>query len=492
MNSVPANRIRPLNSNPVRRDGGFVLYWMVASRRTRSNFALQRAVELARETCRPLVVLEALRCDYPWASDRFHAFVLDGMADNEERFRRVGIPYLAYVEPRVGAGKGLLAALAKDACAVVTDDYPAFMLPQVVAAGARQVRVRMEAVDSNGLMPMSLADRVFPTAYAFRRFLQKELRDELLVFPKSNPLARLDLPTLERLPEKLADRWPTATSSELRDPRALLQTLPVDHAVGSTANRGGSAAAGRRLRGFLDRLDRYAEDRNLLDEPITSGLSPYIHFGHVSAHEVCRAVLKREHWTPDRLSDTASGSRQGWWGVGASAEAFLDQLVTWRELGFNMCRLRSDHDRYASLPDWARQTLQDHAGDRRDHVYSLEQFESADTHDDVWNAAQRQLRRDGTIHNYLRMLWGKKILDWSESPQTALDIMIELNNRYALDGRDPNSYSGIFWTLGRYDRPWGPERPVFGKVRYMSSKNTRRKLNVTRYLERYGSDRCIG
>jgi deoxyribodipyrimidine photo-lyase len=162
--------------------------------------------------------------------------------------------------------------------------------------------------------------------------------------------------------------------------------------------------------------------------------------------------------------------------------------VTWRELGYNMCRQREDYDRYESLPEWATRTLQDHTKDVRQHVYSLAQFEGATTHDELWNAAQRQLRRDGTIHNYLRMLWGKKILHWSDSPRDALDIMIELNNKYALDGRNPNSYSGIFWVLGRYDRPWGPERRVFGKVRYMSSRNTTRKLKTATYLERYGKD----
>jgi deoxyribodipyrimidine photo-lyase len=153
-------------------------------------------------------------------------------------------------------------------------------------------------------------------------------------------------------------------------------------------------------------------------------------------------------------------------------EALLDQVLTWRELGFNLCAQRDDFDQYESLPDWALQTLDAHRSDPREHVYSSAQFENANTHDPLWNAAQNQLRRDGKIHNYLRMLWGKKILEWSFSPREALDTMIELNNKYALDGRDPNSYSGIFWVLGRYDRAWGPERPVFGKVRYMSSKNT--------------------
>jgi deoxyribodipyrimidine photo-lyase len=322
---------------------------------------------------------------------------------------------------------------------IVTDDFPAFMLPRMLEAGARQADVRMEAVDSNGLLPLSAADRAFPTAHAFRRFLQRELREHLAVFPKANPLARLRLPTLGRLPAPIAKRWPAASARPLAEPDALLRTLPIDRSVGATSATGGQRAAQAALRRFIRRIDRYAEERNRLDVDITSGLSPYLHFGHLSSHEVCRSVLEREDWTIDRLGDHASGSRTGWWGLGRSAEAFLDQLVTWRELGYNMCRQREDHERFESLPAWAIRTLEDHAHDARAHVYSLAQFEDAATHD-------------------------------------------------ALDGRDPNSYSGIFWVLGRYDRPWGPERPIFGKVRYMSSRNTARKLRTADYLERYGKD----
>ena len=168
-----------------------------------------------------------------------------------------------------------------------------------------------------------------------------------------------------------------------------------------------------------------------------------------------------------------------------SAEAFLDQAVTWREVGYNFCAHRSDFDRFESLPEWARATLARHAADPRTVVYDLGAFAAAQTHDPLWNAAQTQLVVEGRIHNYLRMLWGKKILEWTRSPEEALDVMIELNNRYALDGRDPNSYSGIFWVLGRYDRAWGPERPIFGTVRYMSSENTARKMNVKGYLRRF-------
>ena len=261
----------------------------------------------------------------------------------------------------------------------------------------------------------------------------------------------------------------------------------MDQGVTAIPGMGGRTRALQTLDRFLDSgMSKYGEDRNHPDREGSSGLSPWLHWGQISSQEVFHAVAGHEGWTPLRLSVSADGSRRGWWGLSEGAEAFLDQLVTWREIGFNMCaRNPVDYDRYESLPDWARHTLSDHASDPRPFEYSLEAFEAADTHDPLWNAAQRQLRREGIIHNYLRMLWGKKILEWSPSPRDALEVMIRLNDRYALDGRDPNSYAGIFWILGRYDRGW-PERPVFGKVRSMSSDSTRRKIRLDRYLERFG------
>jgi deoxyribodipyrimidine photo-lyase len=268
---------------------------------------------------------------------------------------------------------------------------------------------------------------------------------------------------------------------------AALAALPVDHRVGRvSAVRGGRSAGIALLRQFLnERLAGYAETRNQPERDGTSGLSPYLHFGHVSAHEAFAAVALLQGWTPERLASKASGRRTGWWGMSSPAEAFLDQLVTWREVGFNFASKRDDAERYESLPPWARATLEKHAGDPRPRLYTPEQLEGAATHDPLWNAAQVQLVREGRIYNYLRMLWGKKILEWSPSPKHALEVMLELNNRFALDGRDPNSASGICWCLGRYDRAWGPERPIFGTVRYMSSENTARKLRVREYIARY-------
>jgi deoxyribodipyrimidine photo-lyase len=489
---VPSNRIRIVNAAPIRPDRRHVLYWMTAFRRLHSNFALDRAIEHARTIDRPLIILEALRVDYPWASDRLHRFVIDGMAGHAATLADGPVAYFPFVEPRRRASRGLLAALALEACVVVTDDYPCFFLPRMLKAAATTVAARMEAVDSNGILPIRAAARTFVTARSFRSHMQRHFTDAIAEWPAMVAFKPLRPATI---PRRVARRWRPTPVSQLRKPDALLASLPIDHSVGHAVGhsvspseiRGGSAAGRAALRAFIENgLTRYAKDQRHPDADGTSGLSPYLHFGHVSAHEVFEAVMSRERWTSRRLAPTAHGQRAGWWGVSPDAEAFLDQLITWRELGFNMCASQPNaYGSYRSLPAWARRTLAKHARDRRTRTYSRAQLARAETHDDVWNAAQRQLVRSGWMHNYLRMLWGKKILEWTPTPQTALAVMAELMNRFALDGRDPNSYSGYAWVLGRYDRAWGPERPIFGTVRYMSSAATRRKLRMRGYLKRW-------
>jgi len=481
---VPAARVRACNPHPVNLAGRHVLYWMIAARRRTWNFALQYAAEVAAQLGRPLVVFEALRCGYRWASDRLHAFVLQGMADNLEAFAGTPVLYYPWVERAPGEGRGLLETMAREAALVVTDDTPVFFLPRMVAAAAARLEVPLVAIDGVGLLPLSVTGAPFPTAFAFRRFLQRTLPAHLSEVPRPDPLEGLAIPPALALPPAFLQRWPPASPELLAATPAALAALPIDHGVPLAPTPGGARAAHRRLQAFVrDQLPRYAELRNRVDRDVTSGLSPYLHFGHLSAHEVFHAVAAREGWRAERFEPPpARGERAGWWGMSAAAEAFLDQLVTWRELGQVFQFHRPDAEEWASLPPWARATLEAHARDRREHLYDLDQFAAGATHDPLWNAAQGQLRRAGIIHNYLRMLWGKKILEWSATPREALAIMLELNNRFALDGRDPNSVSGITWCLGRFDRPWAPERPVFGTIRYMSSAQTARKMPVDEYI----------
>jgi deoxyribodipyrimidine photo-lyase len=442
-------RITHANDRPVRVKGDHVLYWMIAARRSTFSFALDHALALAKQVERPLLVLEALRAGYRWASDRHHRFVIDGMADNAKAFARAGITYMSYVEPEPGAGKGLVEALAKRACAIVTDEYPGFFLPHMVAALAARVDVRVDLVDGCGVYPMRAFAKQFVVARSFRKAWHEV--PQLSQMPASHlraPKAAKDA----EVPGAILRRWKSAA----------IEDIPIDHGVAPVPYAGGSEAARETLEAFVDhRLARYAE-RSHPDADAASGMSPYLHFGHISAHEIVARV-------------------------GPHAEQFLDELITWRELGFNFCFHRRDIDTLSALPAWAQATLAKHANDPRPERYTLAELAAARTGDPVWNAAQRQLLVDGRIHNYLRMLWGKKILEWSASPKQALANMIELNNKYAVDGRDPNSYNGILWTLGLFDRPWGPERKIFGTVRYMSSTATVKKLRMKQYMARWSA-----
>jgi deoxyribodipyrimidine photo-lyase len=483
---VPDFRIQKCNAAEVNPKSDYVLYWMIANRRTHWNFSLQRAVEWSTRLNRPLVILEALRCGYQWASDRLHRFVMGGMKDNAARLENTGVFYYPYLEQELATGKGLLRTLGQRACVIVTDDFPAFFLPRMVASAARQVSILMEKVDSNCVLPIRWTERVFLTAFSFRRFLQNNIEPHLHSFPSADPLAEGVRPFNAQIPGQILDRWPPAHDilESLHD--GSLASFPIDHSVPPSPRSGGERAASRTLEEFIkEGLDRYADCRNHPDDDATSGLSAYLHFGHISAHQVFQELMDHEGWSKNRIWPGGRGQREGWWGINQHAESFLDQLITWRELGYNASAHLPFYDRYESLPAWAQQTLDKHRSDPRPYLYGLARFENAETHDPLWNAAQMQLKREGQLHNYLRMLWGKKILEWSRSPEDALDIMIHLNNKYALDGRNPNSFTGIFWILGRYDRPWAPERPVLGRIRYMSSENTRRKLRVKDYLRKY-------
>jgi deoxyribodipyrimidine photo-lyase len=235
------------------------------------------------------------------------------------------------------------------------------------------------------------------------------------------------------------------------------------------------------------RLPGYREHRSeprSLEEGHASGLSPYLHFGHLSIEEVVERVLATTgDWSPDELRIHNRGRREGFFCDDPDVNAFLDEAITWRDVGFNWHWSRRADARglETALPAWALETLGAHGGDERARLYTPAELEAGATHDPLWNAAQRELVATGIIHNYLRMLWGKKVLEWSRSPAEAYRILEQLNNKYALDGRDPGSYTGILWCFGLFDRPWAPERRVFGRVRYMSSANTARKFDLAPY-----------
>jgi deoxyribodipyrimidine photo-lyase len=471
-------RVRRLNDRPEEPGRDHVLYWSQMYRRLDHNHALDRACRRARALRKPLVVYEGLKLGYPWASARHHRFILEGMRDNARLAAERGVNYWPFVETPADSGRGLLRRLAGRACLVVTDDYPSFIVPGQSEALAARADVAVEAVDGNGVVPLARLGDPPALASHLRPRLHKAFADAWKRRADPEPAfawegqAAVDPPF---------EPWRPA------DLDAFVASLPIDQTVPAVAERTGGPVAGRReLADFLARrFRRYAEDRNTprsLADGVSSGLSPYLHYGHISAEEVVAAVFRAVDFGVANLGKP--GKRDTFFGPDPNANAFLDEAVTWRDLGY-LWHARRDADAASlqtALPPWAKATLGKHAGDPRDHRYTLEEWEAGATHDELWNAAQRELVRTGRIHNYLRMLWGKKVVEWTDSPAEAYRVLEHLNNKYALDGRDPNSYSGILWCFGLFDRPWAPERPVFGMVRYMSSPMAYKKFDLKPYL----------
>ncbi len=471
---VPSSRIRRLCDASPRAQGQFVVYWMMASRRLTHNFALQHAVQRANEANVPLLILEALSSQYPYASDRFHAFVIDGMAEHEAATGNTAALYFPYIEPQHGAGRGLVAALAERAVEVVTDDWPMPFVRTWQQRVAKHAGCRMVAVDSNHLLPLSATPKAHVRAHDFRRFFQKTAAAHLSERPVADPLAHLAVRAPASVPADILRRWPRATAAELQ--KQTLARLPIDHSVAPVAETGGTTAARARWARFRSvGLRDYGEGRRTLDPDGSSALSPWLHFGHIGVHELLADIVT-DHGP---LSfGKVTGSREGWWGLPPGPEGFLDELVTWREVGHHFQHHTPDAHTYASLPAWARETMEEHLGDPRPTPPSKAALEAGRSPDPVWNIAQRQLVETGRMHNYLRMMWGKKMFEWTAHPADAMALLFELNDKYALDGRDPNSMCGISWVFGRFDRAWGPERPIFGKIRYMTSENTAKKVGL--------------
>ena len=439
----------------VPRPGGeFVLYWIQVTQRAHDNFALEFAIEQADALGVPVLAYFSLRPDYPWASDRFHTFMLEGVVDMAAGFARKGIQFAHFLDQRV-LGEGVdhhtnLKALASRAALVVTDWFPTFIMPRQLKLLREAVDAPVIAVDSATVVPAQSLDKAFSGARHIRPVLMKELDNWLQPVPNSTPRITREV----SLPFE-----PTLVTRE-RIPK-LVAACAIDHTVAPARGwTGGGVAARTRLDWFAEHgLPRYLE-RNDPNVDATSKMSPWLHFGHVSPHEVLLAAKAQ--------------------GPSEQYDKFLDETLTWRELAFNLCRFEPRHRTLAAVPEWAQKELADHSDDPRT-LYSDEQLEQAQTDNALWNAAQRSYLRDGWMHNYMRMLWGKSIIGWTESPERALHLLEHLNNKYSLDGRDPNSYGGILWCFGKFDRPFY-RRPVLGTVRYMSLKAAAGKFDVERYV----------
>ncbi len=473
---------------------GWIIYHMHRQRRLTDNRALAAAVAAAKGHRRPLLIIETLPCTGPWRARRHHHFAIQGMQDTTRRLaRRLALRYLAAVETKAGQLARLWRRMADLGALLVSDQAPG-QPSNDDEDQARQAFLRagrpILGIDDQGLLPLRLLDKACPSAAVFRRHLHRQARAACCDLPPAEPLAGLRLPPIpaDEIAELVRRNPPLAWAAEhLSTPDQALSRLPIDQGIAAVDLPGGESAAQRCLERFLDHgLGRY-DQRNHPDQAVCSGLSPYLRWGHIGTTTILRRILATvPDWDPLRLPERG-GARQGFWPLPATHEAFLDQLLTWRELGQQAMARMPGFTCYGGLPAWARAGLEARRHDPRPALYSPDRLEAADTDDPLWNAAQRQLRGEGIIHNYLRMLWGKNLLLWSTDPAAAYDLLVDLNNRYALDGCDPNSWSGIGWCFGLFDHPW-PARPIYGPVRCMTSASTRRKLRLDEYLQRWGAD----
>jgi deoxyribodipyrimidine photo-lyase len=396
-----------------------------------------------------------LKYYYPWANDRLHTFILQGVEEKKLALERLGIRYLFYLQQDKSSPKNTVASLAADAALIATDDYPCFIIPEHNRRIAERSSIALYAVDSNGVIPMSTFKKEEYAAYTMRPKIKKLIDRYLVPFEEEQIIVK---------EPDLAVDCPETLVTE-GDIAELVAACDIDHTVEpSQIYKGGTRNGRARLETFVDEiLASYEKDRNRPEKDGSSRLSAYLHFGFLSSLEIALAVKNSD------ASDEAK-------------DAYLEELIVRRELSFNLCSHNEDYDSLRALPAWIHKTMRDHAGDERQFNYSLEELEAGETHDKLWNAAQREMVRTGEMHNYVRMLWGKNVIAWSPSYEIAFETLVHLNNKYCLDGRDPNSYAGILWCFGKHDRPW-MDRPVFGTIRYMTSGSTGKKFDSKKYIE---------
>jgi len=431
--------------------GCCVVYWMQRAQRALDNPAIDVAVAAANALQQPAIIFFAPVPFYPHANLRHYAFLEQGIPDIAEAARRRGIGFVLRRYPEHSLLKFCDEVRAS---LVVGDENPMRQPAHWREVAARKLGVPLWTIDADVIVPSTLLEKEQYAARTIRPRLQRRLREFLQ--PPANLKARIEWqkpPRLQALPDDgsldLTEHWKKLDRS----------VSPVD------SFRGGTSQALRLLREFVRRKLAHYPDRHGKPEiDGTSRLSPYLHFGHIGPHTVGLAV------------ETSKAPRP------AKAD-FLDQLITWRELSINFAHFNPLYDSLESAPAWAQRTLARHARDRRPVLYSRRQLEDAETHDDLWNAAQLQMLHSGWMHNYMRMYWAKKILEWSPSPAVAYQTAVYLNDKYFLDGRDPNGYAGIAWAIaGKFDRPWF-ERPIFGSIRYMSGNAARKKFDADKYIE---------
>jgi deoxyribodipyrimidine photo-lyase len=446
---IQEERIQQLNEKEI-SEGDYVLYWMQEAQRAEYNHALEYAVQRANELGQRLLVVFGLTDGYPEANLRHYAFLLEGLQDVREALRERKIKFVA----RRGSPDEVALDVGKNASLIVCDmSYLRLQKEwrEKVAEGADCLVVQVE---TEVVVPVELASNKQEHA---ARTLRPRIQEHLDQF-----LVQLEPTAVEKQSLNMKD-----DGLDLSDVGEILDDMKLDRSVAPMSHlyRGGTKAAKKILAAFIkNRFDTYVEHRNQPQTDDVSHMSKYLHYGHVSPVYVALRIRDANPLRED-------------------LDSYLEELIVRRELSMNFCHYTPDYDEFSSLPGWAKETLKEHEKDGRDPIYTREQLEKAETHDEYWNAAMNEMRYTGYMHNYMRMYWGKKILEWSETPEEAYETTLYLNNKYFVDGRDPNSYANVAWVFGQHDRGW-PERAVFGKVRYMSAGGLEHKAKPEEYVEK--------
>ncbi len=461
--AVDQSRVEKLNREPVTE--GPVIYWMSRDQRVQDNWALLYAQEMALERRQPLVVIFCLAPEFLGATLRQYRFMLQGLAGVEMKLRELDIGFFLLTgDP----GREIIRFCREVRAGALVGDFSPLRINRCWKASvAENLPAPFFEVDAHNIVPCRLAsEKQEYAAYTFRPKIKKLLPGYLTDYPPLKPHPH-PYPAPAGLPQN--ERGKGGVTSW----QALEKTLNVERTAHELTGYVPGEKAGREaMEQFINaKLPAYAADRNDPSKDGQSNLSPYLHFGQLSPQRLAFEVAKAGTETADAALET-------------SKEEFLEELVVRRELSDNYCFYNEDYDNPAGFPRWARENLEEHKQDPREYLYSRSDFEEARTHDQLWNAAQNEMVVGGKMHGYMRMYWAKKILEWTETPEQAQAYAIYLNDKYSLDGRDPNGYSGIAWSIGGvHDRAWG-ERPVFGKVRYMSYRGIRSKFNIDAYLAR--------
>jgi len=446
---ISPERLYLRRGGEISRKGKFVLYWMQASQRSEFNPALEGAALLANRLNLPLITGVVLINNYPAASARHYRFMLEGWRELSEKFSKRGIDFRLEQNAAI---KGVIN-LAKESALVVCDcGYTKFQEWWRLEV-SRNINIPLLQIEGDVVVPVRTASN-------------KEEYSARTIRPKIHRLLPSQLVPLQKVRLKNKNNSPAAKNdSNQKTLSFLLSNLKLEESDQEITFTGGENEALKRLKIFIRKSAAHYNDKaNDPTADATSELSPYIHFGQISPSHIALDILSE-------------------WG-GKESEGFLEQLIVRRELAMNFVFYNDDYDNPRCTPDWAVRTLEQHAKDKREYLYSYEDFAEGKTHDPAWNAAQLQMVRTGHMANYMRMYWGKKVLEWTPDWQTAYKYLVRLNDTYELDGRDPNGYTGIAWIFGKHDRAW-QEREIFGKTRYMNAAGLKRKFDIASYIQKY-------